>query len=78
MALETSERYHQAVVERDASYDRTFVTAVKTTGIFCKPSCSSRTPKRENVTFFPDPESARAAGFRACKRCRPEVSDPSV
>jgi AraC family transcriptional regulator of adaptative response/methylated-DNA-[protein]-cysteine methyltransferase len=57
---------------RDRSFDGRFVGAVKTTGIYCKPSCPARRPLRENVEFFADAESARAAGYRACKRCLPD------
>jgi AraC family transcriptional regulator of adaptative response/methylated-DNA-[protein]-cysteine methyltransferase len=52
--------------------DGRFIGAVLTTGIYCKPSCPARHPKRENIHFYPDPASARAAGFRACLRCRPD------
>jgi AraC family transcriptional regulator of adaptative response/methylated-DNA-[protein]-cysteine methyltransferase len=61
----------QAVMQRSASADRAFVYAVATTGIFCRPTCSSRRPNRENTHFFDDGSAATAAGFRACKRCRP-------
>ena len=64
-------RYH-AVVTRDPSLDGVFYYAVRTTGVFCKPSCGARPPKRENVSFYGTVDAARAAGFRACKRCRPE------
>jgi AraC family transcriptional regulator, regulatory protein of adaptative response / methylated-DNA-[protein]-cysteine methyltransferase len=57
---------------RDPSYDGVFFIAVKTTGIFCRPSCPAR-PKRENVEFFPKISEAIAAGYRPCKRCRPEL-----
>jgi AraC family transcriptional regulator of adaptative response/methylated-DNA-[protein]-cysteine methyltransferase len=57
---------------RDRSFDGRFVGAVKTTGIYCKPSCPARRPLRENVEFFGDPQSARVAGYRACKRCLPD------
>lgn len=57
---------------RDRSLDGRFVGAVKTTGIYCKPSCPARRPLRENVEFFDTPEAARAAGYRACKRCLPD------
>lgn len=63
-----------AVVARDASAD--FVYAVETTGIFCRPGCSSRRPARENVRFFEDGASAQRAGFRACLRCRPMDRTP--
>ncbi len=62
----------QAVLQRDATADGTFVFAVRTTGIYCRPSCRARRPLRDNVAFFVDGAVARAAGFRACKRCRPE------
>lgn len=57
---------------RDRSRDGQFVGAVLTTGIYCKPSCPARHPKRENILFMPDPATARRAGFRACLRCRPD------
>lgn len=57
---------------RDRTQDGRFVGAVKTTGIYCKPSCPARRPKRENVEFFADGAAARAAGYRACLRCRPD------
>src|SRR6266850_3470461 len=57
----------------DDRYDGRFVTAVRTTGIFCRPSCTCRKPRRENVTFYRSPAQAARAGFRPCKRCRPEL-----
>lgn len=63
----------RAVVERDADADGQFVYGVRTTGVYCRPSCPSRQAKPENVAFFPDGEAARAAGFRPCQRCRPET-----
>lgn len=57
---------------RDRSSDGRFVVGVHSTGIFCRPSCPARRPKRENVSFYPDNAAAKAAGFRACLRCRPE------
>jgi AraC family transcriptional regulator, regulatory protein of adaptative response / methylated-DNA-[protein]-cysteine methyltransferase len=62
----------RAVLARDRSADGRFVTGVLTTGIYCRPSCAARHPKRENVCFFPDGESARAAGLRPCLRCKPD------
>lgn len=62
---------YAALLNRDADYEGIFLVGVKTTGIFCRPTCSARKPKRENVSFFADVESARQAGFRPCKRCRP-------
>jgi AraC family transcriptional regulator of adaptative response/methylated-DNA-[protein]-cysteine methyltransferase len=61
-----------AFLRRDRALDGQFVGAVLTTGIYCKPSCAARHPRRENMIFLPDPEAARAAGFRACLRCRPD------
>lgn len=61
-----------AFERRDRAFDGRFVGAVRTTGIYCKPSCPARHPKRENVAFYPDGAAARAAGFRACLRCRPD------
>src|ERR687892_763649 len=61
-----------AFERRDRSWDGRLVGAVKTTGIYCKPSCPARRPKREHVEFFAAAEEARAAGYRACLRCRPD------
>lgn len=61
-----------AVVARDSAHDGTFVFAVATTGVYCRPSCPARRPRRENVQFFSRPESAEQAGYRACLRCRPK------
>lgn len=66
-----SEEQWQAVVSNDASYDGHFFYAVKTTGIFCRPSCKSRPPKHENIGLFHTAEYALAAGYRPCKRCKP-------
>lgn len=62
----------EAVLRRDPARDATFVFAVRTTGIFCRPSCAARRPKRENVEFFADPSAARLAGYRPCRRCHPD------
>jgi AraC family transcriptional regulator, regulatory protein of adaptative response / methylated-DNA-[protein]-cysteine methyltransferase len=72
-AVET-ERYWQAVCERDNSQDGAFVYAVRSTGIYCRPSCSSRRPRREQVDFFAISTAAELAGYRACKRCRPQAA----
>src|SRR5271168_4527660 len=61
----------QAVLDRDAERDGSFVFAVSSTGIYCRPSCPSRRPRRENVTFLRKPDEAEKAGYRACLRCRP-------
>lgn len=63
----------RAVCARDAAHDGHFVFAVRTTGIYCRPSCGARRPNRENVRFFADAVAAQRGGFRACKRCRPEA-----
>jgi AraC family transcriptional regulator of adaptative response / DNA-3-methyladenine glycosylase II len=62
---------YRALESRDPRFDGLFVTAVTTTGIYCRPSCPARTPKREHVRFYPGPAMAEAAGFRPCKRCHP-------
>jgi AraC family transcriptional regulator of adaptative response/methylated-DNA-[protein]-cysteine methyltransferase len=69
-------RQWQQVLERDASADGQFVYAVKSTKIYCRPSCPSRRPTRKNVSFFPTPAAAEDAGYRACKRCEPELATP--
>jgi AraC family transcriptional regulator of adaptative response / DNA-3-methyladenine glycosylase II len=68
------EACYQALLARDARFDGQFFTAVRTTGIYCRPICPARPPKRENVVFFPSAAAAQAAGFRPCLRCRPETS----
>src|SRR5207245_1767680 len=70
-----------AVLSRDASRDGSFVFAVRSTGIYCRPSCPARRPGRAQVRFFSLPEAAEQAGFRACKRCRPrraQAADPQI
>lgn len=67
----------QAVYHRDATQDGRFVFAVRSTGIYCRPSCPARRPKRENLSFHPDAASAAAAGFRPCKRCSPQGQSPA-
>jgi AraC family transcriptional regulator of adaptative response/methylated-DNA-[protein]-cysteine methyltransferase len=64
-------RRYEAVVARDKTREGAFVFGVRTTGVFCRPGCGARTPRRENVAFFDTPSQAFAAGFRPCKRCRP-------
>ncbi len=71
MSVLDQERCWKAALSRDTSMDGLFVTAVRTTRVYCRPSCPARRPKRENVTFFDRPQDAEAAGFRACKRCHP-------
>ena len=71
------ETCYRAVSSRDPRFDGWFVTAVRTTGIYCRPSCPATTPKRRNVDFFPTSAAAQLAGFRACRRCRPDASPGS-
>ncbi|WP_305764378.1 AlkA N-terminal domain-containing protein [Blastococcus tunisiensis] len=68
-----AERCYRAVAGRDARFDGWFFTAVRTTGIYCRPSCPARTPLARNVTFFSTAAAAQGAGFRACRRCRPDA-----
>ena len=65
---------YRALSARDARFDGRLFVAVKTTGIYCRPICPARTPKRENCCFFPSAAAAQMAGFRPCLRCRPEIS----
>jgi AraC family transcriptional regulator of adaptative response / DNA-3-methyladenine glycosylase II len=71
------ERCYRAVDSRDQRFDGWFYTAVKTTGIYCRPSCPATTPKRANVTFYPSAAAAQRGGFRACRRCRPDAAPGS-
>ncbi|MBL8937961.1 MAG: bifunctional DNA-binding transcriptional regulator/O6-methylguanine-DNA methyltransferase Ada [Archangium sp.] len=74
-AMTREEERWAAVCARDAAFDGAFVFAVKTTGVFCRPSCGARRPLRRNVRFYETPAIAQLSGFRACKRCKPlEVS----
>lgn len=80
-AVTTNPELWNAVLTRDASRDGSFVFAVRSTGIYCRPSCPARRPNREQVRFFKLPEAAEQAGFRACKRCHPRrarANDPQV
>lgn len=73
--------FWNAVVTRDSQFDGQFVFAVSSTGIYCRPSCPARRPRRERVSFFSLPEAAQQSGFRPCKRCQPQkqlVADPQV
>ncbi len=77
----SDEVWWQASVARDERFRNLFVLAVRTTGIYCRSTCQARRPKRENVCFFATPEEAMSAGFRACKRCKPDeidAGDPAV
>src|SRR5882762_8470809 len=77
----TNPELWNAVLARDASRDGSFVFAVRSTGIYCRPSCPARRPGREQVSFFQLPEAAEQAGFRACRRCHPrrvQAGDPQI
>lgn len=76
LAMTFDERY-RAIDSRDTRFDGQFVTAVRSTGIYCRPSCPARTPKPSNVTFYPTSAAAHEAGYRACKRCLPEAAPGS-
>ncbi len=71
----TFEEMYEAVLENNESYDSVFFYAVKSTGIYCRPSCKSKAPKKENVEFFSHAHEARIAGYRSCKRCRSDLLD---
>ena len=71
------EHCYRAVDSRDPRFDGWFYTAVRTTGIYCRPSCPAVTPKRQNVTFYPSSAAAQRSGFRACRRCRPDAAPGS-
>ncbi|WP_280349049.1 DNA-3-methyladenine glycosylase 2 family protein [Nocardia neocaledoniensis] len=71
------ERCYRAVSTRDARFDGQFFTAVRTTGIYCRPSCPALTPKRANVSFLPTAAAAQQAGYRACRRCLPDAAPGS-
>ena len=81
VSIVSDEERWRAVLAADSSQDGTFVYAVRSTGIYCRPSCPGRKPKREMVSFFPVPEAAERAGFRACRRCHPrdvKARDPHL
>jgi AraC family transcriptional regulator, regulatory protein of adaptative response / methylated-DNA-[protein]-cysteine methyltransferase len=81
LAMTQTDTLWQAVAERRRAADGAFVYAVRTTGIYCRPSCPARRPARERVEFFALPEAAERAGYRACRRCRPQdhaAADPAL
>src|SRR5271156_3418136 len=75
--IEDPDRCYQAAQSRDARFDGWFFCAVTSTGIYCRPSCPARTPKRENMRFYATAAAAQQAGFRACLRCRPDATPGS-
>src|SRR3954471_20778691 len=70
--MNTDDARWAGVTQRDAAQDAAFFYSVRTTGVYCRPSCGARLPRRENVAFHETTGAARAAGFRPCKRCRPD------
>ncbi|MFV0526235.1 MAG: DNA-3-methyladenine glycosylase 2 family protein [Acidimicrobiales bacterium] len=77
MDLHDGDACYRAVKSRDPRWDGVFYTGVTTTGIYCRPSCPAVTPRRDNVRFYPSAAAAQTAGFRACKRCRPDATPGS-
>jgi len=71
MNLFTDSVMYKALLEKDSSFEGLFFTGVKTTGIFCRPTCRARKPKKENVEFFEKAKDALAHGYRPCKICKP-------
>ena len=69
--LPTPAAMYRAFERKDPAYEGVFWLGVRTTGIFCRPTCRARTPKRENVEFFAAPADALHAGYRPCRKCRP-------
>lgn len=69
--LPAPEEMYRALCARDRAYEGIFVAAIRTTGIFCRPTCNARKPLKENVEYYPNPREALLAGYRPCKRCRP-------
>jgi AraC family transcriptional regulator of adaptative response / DNA-3-methyladenine glycosylase II len=75
--IEDFERCYRAVRSRDPRFDGWFFSAVTSTGIYCRPSCPATPPRRQNIRFYPSAAAAQQAGFRACKRCRPDAAPGS-
>src|SRR5690349_2651991 len=73
---QSEEACWEAVVRRDPNADGSFYYAVRTTGVYCRPSCPSKGARRENVALYRTGEEAQRAGFRPCKRCRPDEDEP--
>src|SRR3954454_3160449 len=77
MEIDDTEACYRAVKSRDRRFDGVFYTAVRTTGIYCRPSCPAITPHKKNVTFHRTAAAAQAAGYRACRRCLPDATPGS-
>jgi AraC family transcriptional regulator of adaptative response/methylated-DNA-[protein]-cysteine methyltransferase len=78
LSMPSEDSLYAAVAARDKSFDGAFVYSVATTGIYCRPSCPSRHARRENMAFHPSAAAAKAAGFRPCKRCKPDATSPDA
>lgn len=76
--LPDEETCWQAIVERDSRYDGVFYFGVRSTGIYCRPVCPARRPRRDQVIFYANRDTAQAAGFRPCRRCRPDEDTPEA
>lgn len=74
----TPDQMWRAFVAKDARYDGRFFTAVRTTGVFCRPTCTCRKPRPDNVEYYPSADAAAGAGYRPCKRCRPDLAGGPV
>jgi len=77
-AATTGDARWAAVVARDPAADGGFFYSVRTTGVYCRPSCAARTARRENVDFHVTREAAERAGFRPCRRCKPDACEPQA
>src|SRR3954469_9208489 len=77
-SLPSARTMYRALSRRDAAYEGVFYTCVKTTGIFCRPTCKAKRPKPENVEFAPPVNEALPAGFRPCRICRPMDAERPV
>ena len=78
MKTEPTQDFYEALVRRDGKYDGVVYYGVRTTGVYCRPTCKSRTPLRKNVEFFDSTADAERASYRACKRCKPDSVQPEV
>src|SRR3982750_1077571 len=78
LAAVADQKRWDAVLERDQQQDGKFVYAVTSTQIYCRPSCPSRRPAPDRVRFFPTPEAAEGAGYRACRRCEPRSTERTI
>ena len=74
----TEDVMFKALLRKDKTFEGQFIVGVKTTGIFCRPSCTARKPKKENVEFFDSTKSAMASGYRPCKVCKPLVKSGEI